>query len=255
MKMPKIPAVKIPKMRFPSKEKIKRALPVIFGGLSIIGNAVSAYLFVDTTVKAVRKHDELEAQGKSISDIRREVLPMYIGPVSAFAAANACTIGAIVSAKIQISGALAGMAAADYRSRKLKEPEKKIDISRLPKCEFGEVLFYDEYLDASGECDGYYSMSEADWWQAYAEFLEECSCGEASFADFYEKLASHSEVKRLVNNLGSWPYYATWDMDQIFSDKSSENRFVRLVRTDIDEDTYINIVDWTYAPSVSYDYI
>ena len=116
MKMPKIPAVKIPKMRFPSKEKIKRALPVIFGGLSIIGNAVSAYLFVDTTVKAVRKHDELEAQGKSISDIRREVLPMYIGPVSAFAAANACTIGAIVSAKIQISGALAGMAAADYRT-------------------------------------------------------------------------------------------------------------------------------------------
>lgn len=252
MKMPKIPDVKIPKIKLPSKEQFKRALPIIFGGLSVIGNAISTYMFVDTTTKATRIYDQMEADGKSKEDIRKEILPMYTKPALMFGAANACTIGAVVSAEAQIGGLVTGLAVADAR-RKIEPKDedyfKNVDISMLPECGPEEVLFYDEYLD-TGKLDGYFTLSEVDWWKAYAKFQEKFNsfefCGNPSYADFYELLPKKKMFKEHLKSLGEWPNYATWDI--------SENCSTEIMTIDvvpIDDTLVCNYVRWIITPKVS----
>lgn len=260
MQIPKLPAVKIPKIKLPSKAQMNRALPVILGGLSVLGNALSTYFFVDTTVHATRIADAMEDKGCSKEEIRKKILPMYTVPAVTFAASNACTIGSVISSEAQIGGLLAGMAAADYRANKAKsdddayyESDGKRYLKRpvtLPDCSPGEVLFYDEYLE-TGKQDGFYACTEADWWKAYAKFQERIMdpndiCGEPAFSDFYELLPNQKEISKMLANVGSWPWWATWSICDTCSTK-----LVRLEEAWIDENTKYWIVNWLFPPTVS----
>ena len=258
MKMPKIPSVKIPKIHLPSRRQVERYIPAILGGLSIIGNTISTYLFVDTTVKATRKADQMEADGCSKEEIRKEVLPMYTIPMATFVASNACTVGAVASAEAQISGLITGMAAVDYRNRKLKEQNtdepkiKQIDISNLPSCKPGEILFYDEYLE-TGKQDGYFAISEADWWQAYAEFIEDIQNPNMfpdfpTYADFYHYLPKEKMFDEMLHNVGSWPYYAHWELYDMSDVKLIKKPMDTVY---IDENTQVKMIEWLWPPVIS----
>lgn len=251
MKIPKIPTVKIPKIHLPSKAKIKRALPVVLGALSVIGNGISTYLFIDTTVKVTRIADDMTAEGYEKKDIRNKVLPMYAIPAATFIAANACTVGAVMSAEAQIGGLATGLAAVDYRNRKLKGFEDEVvDVDNLPDVGPGEILFYDEYLE-TGKQDGYFAMKEADWWKAYAEFIEDIQNSNMfpdfpTFADFYHYLPKEKMIDEMLHNIGSWPYYAHWELYDM-----SDVKLMRLDTVAIDENTEVKMINWLWPPVIS----
>ena len=184
-------------------------------------------------------------------DIRKEVLPMYAKPAAVFVASNACTIGAVASG-VSLAGELVtGLAVADARNRRTAEkfdPVENVDISMLPKCEPEEVLFYDEYLD-TGKMDGYYTMTEADWWKSYAKFQEKFNSldfsGDPTFADFYSCFPKQKMFKERLKALGSWADCASWDI--------SENWTTAILDIDvypIDDTLECNYIHWIIAPRV-----
>lgn len=245
MKLPKMPKIKLP-----TKRQIKAAMPTILAVVSVVGNTATAILLIKETSSATLKIEQMKAEGATKQEIVKEVAPKFILPTVIFTASQLCTIECNVLNKKQKLGLSAALLSADYRFNKLKGNVKKGEPKTLPECNEGEVLFYDEYLE-TGKQDGYYACKEADWWKAYAKFQEKVwdpnyFCGEPTFSDFYDLLPKYTHVHELFKDLGSWPYYATWDIGDTCS-----SQFVRLEEAWIDENTKYWIVNWLFPPTVS----
>lgn len=243
MKLPKMPKIKLP-----TKQQVKAAMPTVMAVTSVVGSTISTVLFIKESMSASLKIEQLKKEGATKKEIILEVAPKFILPTVIFAASQLCTIECNILNKKQQVGLATALVSADYRLNKAKGYIKDEPSKSLPACPEGKMLFYDEYLE-TGKQDGYYACRESDWWKAYAKFIINLGDegGVASFYDFYKLLIPYDEtLKDKLNNVGSWVHYAEWDL----ADTCSQD----IMRPDemwIDDTTKYYAVNWLFPPVVS----
>lgn len=249
--------MKIPKIKLPSKQQIKKAMPTVLAVASVIGNTASTLIFIKETINATLTVDNLKNEGATKAEIAKEVAPKFILPTVIFVAAQICTIECNVLNKKQQLGLTTALIGADYRLRKAKE-DKNVAVETPPKfvdtdipTGGDKILIYDEYLE-TGKQDGYFAMREADWWKAYANIQTKINSmeygGEITYRDFYSQFPNKRYFEEKLAALGSWPDLAGWDV----SDWGS-TQFATLDEGVIDEYTGYKIVHWYCPPMILAD--
>lgn len=263
MKLPKI--LKMPKIKLPTKQQVKAAMPTILAVVSVVGNTATAILLIKETSSATLKIEQMKAEGATKQEIVKEVAPKFILPAITFAASQLCTIECNILNKKQQMGLSAALVGADYRYRRYKEKVRKEcgpeedrriedEIAKEDFHEYAEVcgnlgdgsskyvapegtlLFYDPYRN-SGKEDGYFSSTMIQVKQAmYHLNRNYILASSACLNEFYEFLGIPGTA---------YGEYAWWDMaDGVYWID------IEIREVPVNENTVAYAIDYVFAPQV-----
>lgn len=124
--------MKIPKIKLPSRAKLKeaakslkKAMPTILTVASVTANVVAVGLYIDRTFDAAAEIEEMREQGYEKKDIAKKIAPKYVLPTIIFIGAQICVIECNILNKRQQMALSAALFSADYRLRQYKEKVKQ----------------------------------------------------------------------------------------------------------------------------------